>query len=140
LVDSFRLTTSPLWRAAKQGTVREFVKFITEDKDVLTARGPSYNETLLHIACLFSNTDVALYLIENYPELINQPYGGIYQGLLSLCLSLILKSFLPVPFPFPFPFPFPTLKRLQSKPIRRNGPPYCHCPRKCEISQKASGP
>ena len=53
------------------------------------AVGLEYNETLLHVACLYSNSEVAAFLIENFPQLINKKYQGIYAGETALHIAVV---------------------------------------------------
>jgi len=74
----------PVWKSAKEGTVEEFEKELKEElakqgqtgkeeEFLKTFRG-YYGETVLHIALLFRNREVAKHIIEKYANLINLCY------------------------------------------------------------------
>jgi len=85
LIWFFRLQ-KPVWRSAKNGSVIHFKSEAkragldnedddddTKMKKMRNLRG-EYGETVLHIACLFGNREVAFYLIDQYPVLTNLSY------------------------------------------------------------------
>ena len=80
-----------IWSAAKGGTVQQFESAVKKGQDVYKF-GEHYHETVLHVACLFSNTPVALHIARNYPKLIPQQYGWIYKGIISLHFLLFFFS------------------------------------------------
>jgi len=77
-----------IWSAARGGTVQQFItaaeKLKSKNEKLEDQAGPHYKETVLHIACLHSNTLVALHIAENYTDLILKEYGDIYKGIAFL--------------------------------------------------------
>jgi len=53
---------------------------LVDDQQIMDEVGENFKETVLHVACLYSNTPVALHIAQKYPELIFQQQKGIHEG------------------------------------------------------------
>jgi len=79
-----------MWNAAMEGTPADFeIASQGDRKRVIHARGIHFRESLLHIACLFSNRSVALHLVKYYPELINKRYSDVFAGETALHIAIV---------------------------------------------------
>jgi len=71
-----------IWSAAKSGTIEDFDNAVKKGQNV-NETGESFCETVLHVACLYSNTPVALHIAQKYPDLILKQQIGIHEGIIS---------------------------------------------------------
>jgi len=83
-----------IWGAVRNGNIDNISALIkTKGEIILSSRG-SVGESPIHSSLLYGNQHVAKWLIENYPNLIDQTYGkGIYKGENLLHIAIVNKDY-----------------------------------------------
>ncbi|XP_053306450.1 transient receptor potential cation channel subfamily V member 6-like [Spea bombifrons] len=87
-----RIDDSPLLLAAKENDVGAIRKLLDCPSTDLHMRG-AVGETALHVAALYDNLEVAQILIEEAPDLINQPItSDLYEGQTALHIAAVNQN------------------------------------------------
>ncbi|KAM4636469.1 transient receptor potential cation channel subfamily V member 6-like [Discoglossus pictus] len=87
-----RIRECPLLLAAKQNDVSAMKKLLECESNDLYTKG-AVGESALHVAALYDSLDVAKILLEEAPDLINQPVtSDLYEGQTALHIAAVNQN------------------------------------------------
>jgi len=83
----------PVWSAIFRNARDELESILAEDPDALEIRG-AVGEMPVHMCCIFGHTDLAKWIIQNYPEQAEAQYEGPeYHGENCLHIAIVNRNY-----------------------------------------------
>ncbi|KAL2083978.1 hypothetical protein ACEWY4_019496 [Coilia grayii] len=92
LLQAQQINNSPLFLATKENKVGCIKKLLSCASTNIFQRG-ALGETALHVAALSDNLEAAIALMDEVPELINEPMNSdLYQGMTALHIAVVNQN------------------------------------------------
>ncbi len=81
------------WKAVKDGEVKVLKKLVEQKEFNPLARG-AFGETILHTALLFNRDEIAMFIVDRFPVLINSIYKhAVYKGETAVHMAIVNQNF-----------------------------------------------